>query len=504
MALFANEHRFKPAYLLAISCYLLPVHASNDDTSGWAPHRPFQWFSARVKSWILTRSRQLNKAPGPPTLQFFLNLPQFRKDPLGGFFHAALTYGDVVRYRGVWISHQLSHPDHIQHVLQSNFANYRKGRGYKILRLSLGEGLLTSEGALWQRQRKMTQPSFQGQQVASFVRTMAANATAMLRRWEGNAAQSAALDMVPEFMRLTLNIAAEVLFTTNLEADAESIRRTLDIGRDYSVDRAWSIFPPPLSLPTRRNREYRAALANIHGIIDRIIAGRRSEPAPAPDLLTMLMEARDEGGAAMSDKQLRDEVITLLTAGHETTTLVLAWTCFLIATRPDVVERMTAEAAFLNGRSPAYEDLMKLRYARMVVEESMRLYPPVWTLARTAVGEDEIGGYRIPAGSEILIFPYITQRHPRWWTDADVFRPERFAAENSAARPRYAYLPFGAGPRTCIGLNFAMTEILVVLTLLLQRFRFNLAIDPAAVHAEPSVTLQPRPGVPVRLERLAR
>ena len=452
---------------------------------------------------MLNRLRQLNKAPGPPTLQFFLNLPQFRKDPLGGFFRAALTFGDVVRYRGVWISHQLSHPDHIQQVLQSNFANYRKGRGYKILKLSLGEGLLTSEGALWQRQRKMTQPSFQGQQVASFVRTMAASAAAMLGRWESNAADQTALDLVPEFMRLTLNIAAEVLFTTNLEGDAESIRRTLDIGRDYSVERAWSIFPPPLSLPTRRNREYRAALANIHGIIDRIIAGRKREPAPTPDLLTMLMEARDESGAAMSDKQLRDEVITLLTAGHETTTLVLAWTCFLIATRPDVVERMTAEAAFLNGRSPAYEDLMKLRYSRMVVEESMRLYPPVWTLARTAVNEDEIGGYRIPAGSEILIFPYITQRHPKWWTDADVFRPERFAPENSSARPRYAYLPFGAGPRTCIGLNFAMTEILVVLTLLLQRFRLNLAIDPAAVYAEPSVTLQPRPGVPMRLQRIA-
>jgi cytochrome P450 len=446
--------------------------------------------------------RQQSTAPGPPTFQFFLDLPKFRKDPLGGFFNAALTYGDVVRYRGVWVSHQLSHPDHIQHVLQGNVANYRKGRGYKILKLSLGEGLLTSEGALWQLQRKMTQPSFQGQQVTSFVPTMAENATAMLRRWEIHAGQKTAFDLVPDFMRLTLNIAAQVLFTTNLEADAESIRRTLDIGRDYSVERAWSIFPPPLSWPTRRNREYRGALANIHGIMDRIIAERRKETARISDLLTMLMEARDENGAPMSDKQLRDEVITLLTAGHETTTLALAWTCFLIATRPDVVERMTAETAFLNGRTPAYDDLMKLRYSRMVVEESMRLYPPVWTLARTAVNEDVIGGYRIAAGSEILIFPYITQRHPKWWQDPDVFRPERFAPENSAARPRYAYLPFGAGPRTCVGLNFAMTEILVVLTMLLQRFRLRLAIDPANVRSDPSVTLQPRPGVPVMLEKI--
>lgn len=451
---------------------------------------------------MATLTRKLSKAPGPGTLPFLLNLPQFRRDPLGGFFQAALTYGDVVRYRGVWVSHQLSHPDHIQQVLQSNVANYRKGRGYNILKLSLGEGLLTSEGALWQRQRKMTQPSFQGQQVASFVATMAKNALAMLGRWEDYAARSQPFDVVPEFMRLTLNIAAQVLFTTNLEDETESIRRTLDIGRDYSVQRAWSVFPPPLAVPTRRNREYRGALAHIHGIIDHIIAERRRASARIADLLTMLMEARDENGAPMSDKQLRDEVITLLTAGHETTTLALAWTCFLVGTRPEVMERMAAEAAFLNGRTPAYEDLMKLRYSRMVVEETMRLYPPVWTLARTAVNHDEIGGFYVPAGSEILIFPYITQRHPKWWKDADVFQPERFAPENSAARPRYAYLPFGAGPRTCIGQNFAMTEILVVLALILQRFRFRLSVDPATIHPEPSVTLQPRPGVVVRLEKV--
>ncbi len=451
---------------------------------------------------MVSLSRKLNKAPGPPSLKFLLSLPQFRQDPLRGFFDMALQYGDVVRYRGLWVSHQLSHPDHIQHVLQANYGNYKKGRGYRILKLSLGEGLLTSEGALWQRQRKMTQPSFQSQQVASFVGTMTQNALGMLGRWDQYAARGESFDLVPDFMRLTLNIAAQVLFTTNLEADAESIRRTLEIGRDYSVERAWSLFPPPLSWPTKRNRQYRAALAHIHSIIDRIIAERRRAPARVNDLLTMLMEARDENGAPMSDKQLRDEVVTLLTAGHETTTLALAWSCYLIGTRPEVMERMAAEAASLNGRPPAYEDLMKLRYSRMVIEESMRLYPPVWTLSRTAIDEDEIGGHHIPAGSEILIFPYITQRHPRWWSDPDVFRPERFAPENSAARPRYAYLPFGAGPRTCIGLNFAMTEILAVLTLILQRFRFRLAIDPAAVRPDPSVTLQAIPGVPVQLEVL--
>lgn len=412
-----------------------------------------------------------------------------------------MNYGDVVRYRSLWSAYQLSHPDHIQQVLQSNCANYRKGRDYRILRLSLGEGLLNSEGARWQRQRKMTQPAFQSQQVAAFVRVMHQQTLALLQRWEAFAAEKRAFDVVPELMGLTLNVVSQALFTTNLESDAASIQEMLAVGREYSVNRAWSVVALPLAVPTKRNRQYRKSIAAFQGIVDRLIAERRRAPAWSPDLLTMLMEARDDEGAPMSDRQLRDEVSTLLTAGHETTTLVLAWTCFLITSRPEVMERIAAEAAFLNGNAPAYEDLAKLKYARMVIEEAMRLYPPVWVLSRTAIKADTIGGYRIAPGSEVLIFPYITHRHPQWWPDPEDFRPERFAPENSGSRPRYAYLPFGSGPRTCVGLNFAITEILVVLVLLLQRFRPELAIAPDAVRVEASVTLRPNPGVFVRLRR---
>jgi cytochrome P450 len=413
-----------------------------------------------------------------------------------------MHYGDVVRYRSVWSAYQLSHPDHIQQVLQSNCANYRKGRDYRILRLSLGEGLLNSEGARWQRQRKMTQPAFQSQQVAAFVRIMGEQALALLKRWEFFAAEKRVFDVVPELMGLTLNVVSHALFTANLESDAASIQEMLAVGREYSVNRAWSVVALPLAVPTKRNRQYRRSIAAFHGIVDRLIADRRHAETRFADLLTMLMEARDDEGAPMSDRQLRDEVSTLLTAGHETTTLVLAWACFLIATQPEVMERIAAEASFLNGRAPAYEDLAKLKYTRTVIEEVMRLYPPVWVLSRTAVKADSIGGYRIAAGSEVLIFPYITHRHPKWWPEPESFRPERFAPENSVSRPRYAYLPFGAGPRTCVGLNFAITEILVVLVLLLQRFRPELAIDPRAVRVEPSVTLRPNPGVLVRLRRV--
>jgi len=441
-------------------------------------------------------------APGPGIASFFTDVRTFRQDPLGSFLRYTLKFGDVVRYRGLWITHQITHPEHILQVLQTNAGNYRKGRDYRILRLSLGEGLLTSEGSLWQRQRKMTQPAFQSQQIAGFVRVMEEHSLAMLNGWEQRARTGEVFDVVPELMRLTLNIVSHALFTTSLESDLECIQDALTVGRDYSVERAWSVVRIPQWLPTPSNRRHRTSLAGFHSVIDRMITARRMASGHNNDLLTILMQARDENGAPMPPKQLRDEVATLLTAGHETTTLVLAWTLYLISTRPDVVEQMASEINFLNGRAPSYEDLSRLRYMRMVAEETMRLYPPVWVISRTAINNDVMGGFEIPAGSEILIFPYVTHRHPRWWVDADRFWPERFLPQNSAGRPRGSYIPFGAGPRTCVGLNFAMTEILVVLALFLQRFRLELAVEPSEIRPEPSVTLRPNPGVPIRLRRI--
>jgi cytochrome P450 len=432
-------------------------------------------------------------------LSFFSDAPEFRKDPLAGFLKHALKFGDIVRYRGLWITHQLSHPDHIQQVLQTNAANYRKGRDYRILKLSLGEGLLTSDGAFWQRQRKMTQPAFHSTQISGFVRIMEKHAANVMDQWEVLAATGEAFDVLPYLMRLTLNIVSEALFSTNLESDIAVIKDTLDVGRDYTVDRAWSIVRVPQQLPTRKNLRHQRSLANFHAILDRMVDERRKSSVHVNDLLSMLMDARDEDGDPMSAKQLRDEMATLLTAGHETTTLVLAWALFLIGSNPGVAERMANELNFLNGRAPAYEDLSRLRYTRSVAEETMRLYPPVWVLSRTAIGDDDIGGFKIPGGSEILIFPYVTHRHPKWWSDPDKFDPERFLPERTVGRMRGAYLPFGLGPRTCIGLNFAMTEILVVLAMVLQRFRLELAMDPAKMTLDASVTLRPRTGVPIKI-----
>ncbi len=442
------------------------------------------------------------KAPGPGIVSFFTDSPAFRKAPLEGFARYAQKFGDVIRYRGLWTTHQITHPDHIQQVLITNAANYRKGRSYRILKLSLGEGLLTSDGEFWQRQRKMAQPAFHASKVASFTSTMERHAQETLDRWEQQAQSGEVFDVVPDLMRMTLLIVSEALFNTNLESDIAAIQDTLDVGRDFTMDRAWSLLRLPPSFPTRKNLRHRHSLANFHRVLDRMAEERRASGSHLNDLLSLLMDARDDEGKPMSPQQLRDEMATLLTAGHETTTLVLAWALFLIGTRPEVQERMAAETAFLNGRAPSYEDLSRLRYTRAVAEEAMRLYPPVWAVSRTAIGEDRFGSYFVPPGSEVLIFPFVTHRDPRWFRDPERFSPERFFPENTAGRPRGAYLPFGLGPRTCIGIGFAMTEILVVLAMFAQRFRVELAVDPASVKAEPSVTLRPDPGIPVRLKKV--
>jgi cytochrome P450 len=439
------------------------------------------------------------KAPGPGTIAFFSDLGKFRRDPLGKFFEYTLKFGDVVRYRGLWITHQITNPEHILQILQANAARYRKGRDYKILRLSLGQGLLTSEGNLWQRQRRMTQPMFQSREVASSLAVMTEAAQAMCERWRQLRTGPHGFDIVPELMRLTLTIAGRAMFSFDLEAETQAMQEVLQVGREFSVDRAWSIVRLPHWVPTPRNRRHQSSLAKFRSIVDRILQQRRTAPDTPHDLLWQLMSARDENGAAMPAAQVRDEVATLLTAGHETTTLALAWALFLLAQHPSALERVQREIAFLERRPPGYEDLSRLKYTRSVVDETMRLYPPVWVISRTAVADDMVGGFRVPAGSEILIFPYITHRHPGWWPEPDRFLPERFAAENSRNRVRGAYLPFGAGPRTCVGLNFAMTEILVVLAILLQRFRPELAMRPEAVRLDPSVTLRPDPGITMRM-----
>jgi len=410
-------------------------------------------------------------------------------------------YGDIVRTTvGPFRSYLIVHPDHIKHVLQENNHNYWKGILIGRTKVLIGEGLFTSEGEFWRRQRRLAQPAFHRQRIAAFARIMTDCAAAMLAEWETRARREEPFDVSAEMSRVTLRVVGKALFGIDLQEDAAEVGRALLAVLEYVNQRAYDFVPTPPFLPTRRNLSFRRDRRALDRVVYRIIESRRCEGPEAGDLLTLLMNARDEeSGEAMSDRQLRDEVMTFILAGHETTALALTWTWHLLAEHPEVEARLRREiGAVLGDRVPTIEDLPALSYARRVVEETMRLYPPLPAFERQTLGEDTIGGYRIRGRSVVTIFPYLMHRHPAVWEDPLRFDPERFTPERVAERPRFAYLPFSGGPRLCIGNEFALMEAQLIVAMTLQRYRVRRAGD---VRVEPEVrlTLRPRGGLHVKL-----
>ncbi len=410
-------------------------------------------------------------------------------------------YGDVVRYRfGKMPVFLVVHPDGVKHVLQENHRNYVKSVDYQILKRVLGEGLLTSEGQLWLRQRRLMAPMFHRQRVAGFGATMVDSTLKMLDRWSSPAVEGGALDVCNEMMQLTLEIVARVLFKVELAGELAH-----EIGHDVTVANerlgqfdlgtllAW--------LPTPRNREFRRATRSLDAIVDGIIAEHRRSGQDRGDLLSLLLAARDEDtGEAMSDQQVRDEALTLILAGHETTANALAWTWYLLSQNPEVERKLHAELAdVLGGRLPTVADLPRLRYISMVIDESMRLYPPAWSIGRSPVADDEILGFNVRAGCSVMLSQWLTHRHPDFWENPERFDPERFSPERSANRPHYAYFPFGGGPRQCIGNVFALTEANLILAAVAQKYRLRM-VPGHRVALQPLVTLRPRYGLKMRLE----
>ena len=385
--------------------------------------------------------------------------------------------------------------------MQENNRNYGKGAlTLGILRPVAGNGLFLSEGEFWLRQRRLMQPSFHHWHVAAFGTMMVDATHVMLDRWESHAASSRPIDVMQEMSRLTLEIVSRALFSTPA-GDAAGVGQAIatlaeDIGYRFAVP-----FYPPPRVPSPRNLRQRAALRALDAAVYGIIAARRRGETSGDDLLGLLMSVRDEDtGACMSDQQLRDEVITLFVAGHETTAVALTWVWHLLAGHPDAAERVRAElAAVLGDRAPVAADLSKLPYARMVIDEAMRLYPPAWITNRQAIADDQVCGYHIPAGAILLVSPYVMHRHPAYWERPDAFEPERFAPERSAGRPPYAYFPFGGGPRQCIGKGLALMEAQLILVLVAQRFRLRHTsghqVEPQAL-----LTLRPRGGLPMFVE----
>ncbi|MFT3772676.1 MAG: cytochrome P450 [Minicystis sp.] len=447
-----------------------------------------------------TRSRP--RPPGPPGVFGVRNVFRFARDQLGMLRQLANRYGDVMEMKVLGRPFFLvSHPDDVEAVLVKHARVMVRDEYVVVLARVLGQGLLTSDGDLWKRQRKLMSQAFVPRRIQAYGEAMVRVTEAALRPWR----DGETINLHQEISRVTMEVVADVLFGSGIDpADVRTVRDAMEVVNEYMASSPEAILKLPGWVPTPRNVATNRAIAQIDELVYRII-GRRREGEPRDDLLGTLLAAQDDDGVRMSDQQLRDEVITLFLAGHETTALALAHTFYLLSKHPDVERRLFAEiTAVLGGRLPAAEDVRALPYTERVLKEAMRLYPPAWTTGREVAEPVEIGGYLIPKGAQILTSQWVVHRDPRWFPNPEGFDPDRWAPERVKDLPRFAYFPFGGGPRVCIGNHFAMMEATLLLATITQRWRIEL-LPGQRLDLKPSVTLrQAGHGLRVRLvERAA-
>ena len=449
--------------------------------------------------------------PGPRGRTLLNDLQQMQTNPLFLLYKNSQQYGDFIYYplriMNVFL---VNHPDAIQHILQLNHRNYSKETfQYNLLSSITGKGLLTSDGEFWLRQRRLIQPAFHRNRITGFSNLIIETTQSMLERWDRLSRTGKPLDIDTEMMQLTLAIVGKALFGIDLTDQASELSKAALTVLDYIVHRARHPISLPPGFPTTRNREFKSALNKLDKAVISIINHRRmteksrSSTEGREDLLDRLLEARDEqSGVGMTDQQLRDEMITLLIAGHETVASALIWTWYLLSQNPSAADQLHLELAqVLGGRVPAADDLPNLPYTRMVFEEALRLYPPAWMISRKALSEDKINcgeTYIIPANALVIISPYIIQRHPTYWESPETFNPVRFTPEKMASQPHFTFIPFGGGPRLCIGDSFARFEAQLIIASIAQRFHLEL-LDSPPIEAEPLVTLRPKHGLSMRI-----
>lgn len=437
------------------------------------------------------------RPPGPQGLPFLGNLLELSRDVLRCYGEWAQQYGDIVALRlGAWPAVLLNHSDYAEYVLVKNHRSFIKLRFFfRHVDAIFGQGLLTSEGEFWQRQRRLMAPAFQPRPLAAYGETIVRYTERMLETWRPDDRRNVHIDM----MALTLGIAAKTLFDAETDEDVAEIGQAFNAVTDEIAVRMFQLFRIPDAVPTPGNLRYLRGVRRIDRLVTRIIQERRRHGGQRGDLLSMLIAARDDEGRSMTDQQLRDEVITLLIAGHETTALALSWTWYLLSQHPDADAKLAAETRHvLGGRTPTVDDLPNLRFTEQVVTEAMRLYPPAWGFGREAIADCEIGGYVIPAGTTIILSPWVMHRDPRHFERPTEFCPERWSGDLASRLPRFVYMPFGGGPRICIGSRFAMMEAVLILATIAQRFRLEWQSDHPVVPL-PSITLRPKGGVWVRL-----
>ena len=444
-------------------------------------------------------------APQPPGPPLVWQAGAFRKSRLSMILDWRQRHGDIVRLQFGWITaHVLYDPEHIRHVLQEGARRFDKQtRGFRKLSLVLGNGLLISEGSFWLRQRRIAQPAFHRKRIDAFGDVMVRAAERCAERLERAADRDEAVDVAHEMMRVTLEIVTETLLGSGMHSaeDADRIGEAVSFVIVDTNRRINAILDPPLSVPVRRNREFRRHLETLDREVYRMIAHRRRE-GPGDDLLSMFLEARDEEtGEGMTDAQLRDEVMTMFLAGHETTANALSWTLYCLSRAPTELRRVEDElAGTLETARASVGDVRALEHTERAIKEALRLYPPAWVIGRSPIEDEVIGGYHMPARSLVFLSPWATHRHPRIWKDPERYDPDRFLPERAALLPRFAYFPFGGGPRQCIGNAFAMMEATLVLATILRRVRLELVPGQNVVPA-PQITLRPKNGLLVRARR---
>ena len=437
--------------------------------------------------------------PGPTARFPGANLWAFRRDPLGFLLQARRKYGECVSFRlGPERVVLLTHPEHIRDVLVTHHRAFTKARRGHVAKQFLGEGLFNSEGEVHHRQRRLMQPAFQRQNIARHAGVMTAYGEQLSQQWQ----DGQTLDMAQAMMRVTLAIAGKALFNVDVEADAEEIGASITTLMHFAPRLNLPLAGLLTRLPVPSTLRLRQAQRYLDMVIDRIIDDRRRHGTHANDVLSMLVNAQDEeDGTRMTDKQVHDEALTLLMAGHETTAVALTWTWYLLAQHPQVEATLHDElASTLGGRTPTDADIPRLPYTRMILTEAMRLYPPAWMMTRRNLEVYDVGDYRLPPGTFLLISPYVTHHNPRYFPQPGLFIPERWTAEHDATRPKFAYFPFGGGPRQCIGESFAWMEGILLLATLAQRWAMR-AVPSHPVVMQPLVTLRPRYGIQIRVKQ---
>jgi cytochrome P450 len=440
-------------------------------------------------------------APGPRGNLLLGTLPDLLRR---GFFSVLLdgwrTYGDLVCYRmGSKLVYLVVRPEHVAHVLIKNRDNYTK-RAHRARPL-IGDGLAASNGELWKRQRRLLQPHFTMQSVRDLSASMGEAANRAAERWERHAERGEPVDVAGEMLFFALDAICRTITGTEAQEDVQGLRSAIDEATGF-VSTKSQVFRLPLALPTAANRRFKRALATIDAFVYGVIAQRRISDTSQGNLLSALLRATGGGGAAIPQQLLRDEVVTLFLAGHETTARALAWTWYLLAQHPEAEAAIHAELdAVLGGRAATAADAPRLQTIERAFQEALRLYPPIWVFPREASADDALGGHVIPAGSTIMIAPYLTHRHPEFWDEPERFRPERFTTESSGHWTRHnSYYPFGLGPRACIGAQFALLEATIVLSTLMQRFQLRLA-PGHVVEPDFASMLQPRGGLWMTIHR---